>query len=604
MKEPSQTKPTYSLLQNIGYSLSRIWTWDKGYFLAFVPMIPASIFLPLAAVYFPKLLIDLIERKSDDATLLAAIASYCLLLTLAGLLRQFCDARIHSTNYTFSIQCQHEVSRKSMTMDYENVENPKIQDMTQYTYGGGMSLENMAKELNGLLTDLLGFASYGSIIGLLSPVILLVLIVSSVLYYLTMRYARNYADKNRDNWVKLDRKNGYLSRLSSEYDRAKDIKLYRMQDWLSALMEQCQKLRMVWFDKVANRDLLVKITDGFLRFVRDSVAYFILISMFLGGSLDLANFVFYFGAIAGFSGWLLSLANRFQTIFTYNVEINRLRAYLDLPDRFRHGDGAPLPARAEAPFSLSFDNVSYVYPESARAAVDGVSFTIKPGERIAVVGENGAGKTTLVKLLCGLYYPTSGTVLLNGRDIREYAVDEYYTLFSAVFQEVFLIPFSVSDFVASGAPDTDAEAVTRSLSLAGLGRVVEALPKGVRTMLVKGVYEDGVDLSGGEKQKLLLARALYKDGPIVVLDEPTAALDPIAESELYEKYAGLTEGKTSVYISHRLASTRFCDRIFFIKDGKIAECGSHGELMAKKGLYANMFDIQSHYYKEGVRHEA
>jgi ABC-type multidrug transport system fused ATPase/permease subunit len=275
-----------------------------------------------------------------------------------------------------------------------------------------------------------------------------------------------------------------------------------------------------------------------------------------------------------------------------------MRAYLELEDRFNHSEGIALPS--ETPCEIEFKNLNYIYPGAEKPAVDNINFKIKKGERLAIVGVNGAGKTTLVKLLCGLYYPTSGQVLLNGRDMREYNIDEYYTQFAAVFQEISLLPISISRFVSGNGENIDKDKVSKTLTLAGLDSVVDALPNGTKTTLMKAIYDDGIDLSGGEKQKLMLARALYKDAPVIVLDEPTAALDPIAENELYMKYADLTQNKTSIYISHRLSSTRFCDRIMFIQDGKIMESGNHNELMEKNGLYANMFNIQSHYYRDGV----
>ena len=219
------------------------------------------------------------------------------------------------------------------------------------------------------------------------------------------------------------------------------------------------------------------------------------------------------------------------------------------------------------------------------------------------MGINGAGKTTLVKLLCGLYIPTEGEVRLNGISVTDYNILYYYSLFSVVFQDMYLLPVTIAEFIASDNTNIEEEKVHYVLRLAGLEQKIQSLPKGIHSHLMKGVFDDSIELSGGEKQKLMFARALYKNAPVVVLDEPTAALDPIAENELYQKYGNLTQGKTSIYISHRLASTRFCDRIVLIDNKTIAESGSHEELMKTGGKYAKMFEIQSQYYKE-ENHEA
>ena len=226
-----------------------------------------------------------------------------------------------------------------------------------------------------------------------------------------------------------------------------------------------------------------------------------------------------------------------------------------------------------------------------------MSFKVNRGENIAIVGENGAGKTTAVKLLCGLYYPTSGEILINGKSSRDFSNDSYFNLFSAVFQDYYFMPMTIAENICT-ASDYDRKKLFAAFDKAGISEKINSLPLKEKTYMIKDVYKDAADFSGGEKQKLLLAKAIYKNAPVLILDEPTAALDPIAENELYLKYNEMTSGKISFFISHRLSSTRFCDRILLVKDGKIAESGTHDELMALKGLYYRMYQVQSYYYKE------
>lgn len=242
--------------------------------------------------------------------------------------------------------------------------------------------------------------------------------------------------------------------------------------------------------------------------------------------------------------------------------------------------------------------MSYRYPEAEKDTISSMNLLIRPGEKLAIVGLNGAGKTTLVKLICGFLDPTEGQVLLNGKDIREYNRKDYYKLFAAVFQEFSILATTIEANVAQSEESIDRERVNRCLENAGLTDMVRNLPSGLQTHLGKIIYDDGIELSGGQTQRMMLARALYKDAPILVLDEPTAALDPIAEDDIYRKYDAMTKGKLSIYISHRLASTRFCDRILFLVSGKIVEEGTHDQLIALNGGYADLFETQSQYYRE------
>jgi ABC-type multidrug transport system fused ATPase/permease subunit len=253
-----------------------------------------------------------------------------------------------------------------------------------------------------------------------------------------------------------------------------------------------------------------------------------------------------------------------------------------------------LPDTTQPPI-IEFRNVSFSYTDESKI-LDELDFTVNAGEKIALVGINGAGKTTAMKLLCGFLSPDEGEVTIYGKDTRHYRREDIYSLFSAVFQDELILPLTLAENITSNFED--AEGIRAALERAELWEYVGDLPKGIDTYMTKAVSEDGLILSGGQNQKLFLARALYKDAPVLLLDEPTASLDPLAESAVYEQYHELTVGKTSIFISHRLASTRFCDRILLLADGKVAESGSHDELMALGGEYAKMYEIQSHYYKD------
>ena len=321
--------------------------------------------------------------------------------------------------------------------------------------------------------------------------------------------------------------------------------------------------------------------------------------MVLTEDLPASEFLLYFSAVSGFTNWITILLNSASELNKISLQICRFREYMDWSEPFKFEEGKPITKDDFSQYELQLEDVSFRYPESDSDIISHMNLTIRPGEKLAIVGLNGAGKTTLIKLLCGFLDPTEGRVLLNGQDIREFNRKDYYTLFTAVFQDFSRLQVTIAQNIAQSISGIDQDRLTRCVDRAGLTQALTELPKGLDTMLGKIVGDDGIELSGGQLQRLMLARALYKDAPILLLDEPTAALDPIAENEIYQKYNEMTHGRTSVYISHRLASTRFCDRIIFLADGNIAEEGTHDDLMALGGGYCNLFNVQSKYYREG-----
>lgn len=325
-----------------------------------------------------------------------------------------------------------------------------------------------------------------------------------------------------------------------------------------------------------------------------------LIFCVVGQNMSIGDFTLYLGLSGTFSATLTEFLNSLGGFRKTSMETDDFRSFLDTAEKYE--TGLPLP---EGRLTFEFRHVSYRYKGAEDYALKDLNLTLEAGRRLAIVGMNGAGKTTLIKLLLRLYDPTEGEILLNGTDIRKFRRSDYYRLFSPVFQDVKLFAFPMSENVSMLPPEnTDRNLAQKCLERSGLGEKLKSLPDGVDTQLLKVLYDDGVDLSGGEKQKLALARALYKNAPVVVLDEPTAALDPLAEYELYRSFDGMIQDKSAVYISHRLSSTRFCDKVAMFIGGELVEYGTHEELLAKGGEYAKMFEIQAQYYKEGCANAA
>ncbi len=442
-----------------------------------------------------------------------------------------------------------------------------------------------------------GLRVYRTIRSRIDTVLLLVVIVTCVAGFLVSRSANNWYYQHRDEEEAYFQKRGYICAKAESVEFAKDIRIFGLQNWLSELLDQIHDLFLAFNLRYGRTALLADVTKAVLTMARNGIAYVYLIRMALNNGLRVSEFLLYFTAVTTFTEWVMGILREMSTLQRESLDISRIREFLDYPEPFKFESGEEIPKAAG--YELKLKNTSFRYPGADTDTIHDLSLTVHQGEKLAIVGLNGAGKTTLVKLLCGLLDPTQGTVLLNGRDIREFDRKKYYALFSAVFQEFSVLDVTIAEQIAQTAENIDYDRITDCVEKAGLTSMIEKLPEGLQTHMGREVYLDGVLFSGGQMQRLMLARALYKNGPILLLDEPTAALDPIAENDIYMKYNDMTAGKTSVFISHRLASTRFCDRIIFIADGNIAEEGTHESLLARGGAYAKLFEVQSRYYQEG-----
>ena len=593
----------YSKIGSLVWALKKLWKLD-WHFVCFIFLsIPVTVVLPLVESYFSKVLIDEIGMGVPFQNLAILIFIFSGIILFLKILDRFIERRCFARHYYPTSVYQSELSEiQNYQTDYENTEKQAFQEISGYVWGdactGSCSLEFLWKDCSNALIHMIGMVTYISLLAFLNPIVFCVIAVTTIASYFFTRWQNVYYEKNKHHWEKENRKKDYLHLFSRNLSVAKDVKLYGLEDWLNKMMQDYQSYILMWNKRCSLRGLFASILAGVMTFLQNGIAYVVLIGSLLEGEITVGDFVFYFGIVGSIAGFLQNIVSDVAKLSTRADKIIYYRKFYDYPNKFHHGIGCDLPT---VPVKIELKNVWYRYDGAEDDTLKCINLTIEAGESLALVGVNGAGKTTLAKLICGLYRPTKGEILVGGKKIEEYNIEQYYSMISAVFQTIQPVAFSMFEFVASCDLErkTAREDAIIAMKLAGIWEKIESLPNGIDTHLMKGIYDDGVDLSGGEMQKLVLARAIYKNGKILVLDEPTSALDPIAENKLYMQYRELTKGKTSIYISHRFASTRFCDRIILLQDGVITESGTHEQLMKLDGQYAYMFGVQSKYYKEG-----
>ncbi|XZI53964.1 ABC transporter ATP-binding protein [Clostridium perfringens] len=589
-----------TLLSNLKYIMGYAWSQDKVLFAQCgVYTILASI-APFIGIFLPKFLIDELLGQRRIEIILMTLIGFFLLSSVVNYsiawLRCAYSPRVTKIRTDYITM----ISDKIMKMDFKNTEDPevlnKIKSVMNAVMNNNTGVEGVYHTLLGLFGRLTAFVGYISIVLFLSPWILLFLIINVLISYaLTMR-VKKYEYSQKEKAADKDRRTFYVFDTMYDFAYGKDIRIYDLKNILIDKFKKFRGERIDISNDVQEKQLKVKIVDVILLVIRECVVYGYLIYNVLFTGMGIGDFTMYFSTINGFGDWMKGILDDLANIKAQNMYLDDMREFLEIKSENKEKT-KDIPI--DSSYEIEFKNVSFKYPKTDKYIYKNLSLKIKKGQRLAIVGINGAGKTTFVKLLCRLYEPTSGEILINGVNIKDFSKEEYYKILSVVFQDIKTFAFTVAENVSlENLEDVDREKVLHCIEKAGVGDKINSLQKGIDTSLLKILDGEGVELSGGENQKLALARALYKNGKIVILDEPTSALDAVAEYNIYKGFDELIGDKTAIYISHRLASTKFCDVIAFFENGEIVEYGTHEELLKKNGKYSDMFNIQAQYYKE------
>ena len=589
------------MLKNIWYCIKKTSEWYFALLVLYIILTLVNATIPILSAFLPKLVIEKLTLGSDIKGLIGTIMVFMGSIAVLTGVSKFLTKYLYFEKFSINVHYLKLVANKGLTTDYINQENGifrKLQEESFLCCNGHSPLTQVYDVLQSLGTSVLGIAVFSAVLYKLNvAVILFIVVTTAVSFYLNKRVVKWTDEHSKERMSYVQRLN-YINAISGDARSAKDIRLYPMAKWFSDIYTDNMKGIAAWYHKLTKKLFSVTACDGALGLLREGIIYLYLIYLFMNSQISVADFVLYFGVVNGFSAWLSEIFAEVSVLNQLSTKINRFREYLDFPEEYLR-EGGLHPNQDKLPKVIELKNVSFRYEENQPYVLENFNLAINPGEHLAVVGLNGAGKTTLVKLICGLIDPTEGQVLYDGKSIAEYDRVELYRMYSAVFQQFSIMPVTVEEIVAEApAAQVYSERVKKCLELAGMWERIQKLPNKLQSQFGRTIYEDGVEFSGGETQKLLLARAMYKSSPIMLLDEPTAALDPIAESEIYHKYNQISEGKTTVFISHRLASTNFCNRIILIEDGAICEEGTHRELLDKKGKYYNLFEMQAKYYRE------
>ena len=582
---------------NMAFMFRRTWKYAKSkYFLMILDSVKSTV-QPFVLLIIPKYILDeLASERRVDVTL-RYIAYYAAAVVGFNLI-SLIISRFGSDQ---SMKIDHRVAMDQHTkwlhMDYDKFENGRVRDLEARSVSAAQPRNFAEDKVLGFISNLIRLGGYTYIIMSLHPIMILFILTVIAANTLIARRSAKLGYEYTTAMTRLSRRFNYIFRTMVDFKVGKDVRINGADSWLKSKFEK-ESEEYIRDHRAQQRKLLgINTLSDIIGLIQTVVMYGYCGYLAISGGITVGSFTVFLGALTAFTGTFNEFVKRFPALGLLSKYIDDYREFLRCAEHegkeLETSDISALPEHCD----IEFVNVSFKYPDTDRYVLKNINIKIKAGERLSIVGYNGAGKSTFIKLLCRFYKPTEGKILLGGVDISTYPLPEYRRRLAVVFQDYQLFYMSVRYNIVLNLEE-DPERVRKALAESGILEKIEGLENGIDTSYGRILYYHSRDFSGVETQKIACARAYYRDSPIVILDEPTSALDPVAETQLYGRFNEIIGDKTAVYISHRLASVKFCDSIAVFADGELVERGTHAELMKKNGIYADMFTKQAHYYIE------
>lgn len=589
------------MLGNIIFHLNSAKKWDaKLFWYQFTSVIPQMIFTYLS-VFLPSYIVSMLQNSIEVSQLLYWISLVVIGMSLCNVISSGMEQYLYRNSMNLTLYYEELIFRKMTRVSYHELEKKETRTLLGNIWNGFRNeymIRNSVTSFSALLGAILATGLYGYFVVRIHWSLFLIISISIIMNFLFLKKSRERQGVIHQEIGQPMATVAYVKRHSMERTDGKDIRIYQMQEWFIQKYDNAIKKISDLYGKIHRYYFIRQLGELGIQGITEFLAYGYMTIELTRNSITISEFVFSVGVIRTFSNHFSGLIGRIQEqngIQAFLTNIRKMLSYSEEDEMMED----TLPMDTEKGMEIEFKNVSFRYENAKEDVLKNINLTIHAGEKLAMIGLNGAGKTTMVKLICGFYEPTSGEIWVNGRPKKCYTQKEYIAKVSALFQDSFVFPLSLYENLTSYSEERDQdERFKTALIYSGFAPVYEECKEKGKTMLVREVNESATDFSGGEKQKLLFARALYKQSKLLILDEPTATLDPIAENELYLSFGKAAGNNTVIFISHRLSSTRFCDRIILLEGAQILEEGTHEQLMSQKGRYAELFETQSKYYRE------